>query len=111
MKTYQIDFSNFKGSMETTCDFYNLNTNITLQTQLYRTPNKLCIEYKVIQRTKDENGFSNYNTLDNGYIETPLTYSQYQRPTKKIYITKIEKALKDVLERYFMNTEAVIFYK
>ncbi|MED4854810.1 hypothetical protein [Bacillus atrophaeus] len=83
MNTYQVDFNQFRGSMETTCDLYNLDNNTTLQTILYRKTNSLCIEYKVFQRDENSDRFADYHTLATGYIEVPLTYNQFKKPVKK----------------------------
>jgi hypothetical protein len=106
MNAYQTEFNKFRGSLETSCDFYNLDTNTTLHTELYRTSNKLCIEYKVTQRKQTNENYSNYQTLVSGYIEVSLTYNQFKQPVTKIYLAKIEVALKNILDQYF-NVEEV----
>ncbi|URD66520.1 hypothetical protein [Bacillus velezensis] len=102
MSTYQVDFNQFRGSMETTCDLYNLDNNTTLQTSLYRNTNSLCIEYKVIQRDDNSNSFAEYDTLARGYIEVPLTYNQFKKPVKKVYLNKIINALDSIINQYLI---------
>ncbi|PHI49706.1 hypothetical protein B9T64_06920 [Bacillus halotolerans] len=102
MSTYQVEFNQFSGSMETTCDLYNLDNNTTLQTSLYRNTNSLCIEYKVIQRDDNSNSFAEYDTLAHGYIEVPLTYNQFKKPVKKVYLNKIINALDSIINQYLI---------
>ncbi|MCY8944183.1 hypothetical protein [Bacillus atrophaeus] len=105
MNTYQVDFNQFRGSMETTCDLYNLDNNTTLQTILYRNTNSLCIEYKVFQRDENSDRFADYHTLATGYIEVPLTYNQFKKPVKKIYLNKVINALDSIINQYLITEE------
>jgi hypothetical protein len=100
MRKYFTEWNHFKGSLETNISFYNLDNNITIEVNLYRTSNSLEIDYKVIESNRN-NGIYNINTLEKGFKQINITYNQFQKPTKKVYLAKIEKALNDILTKYF----------
>lgn len=104
MTKYTIEFNNFKGKNETTCNIYNLENNTDIEIILFKTSSKLCIEYKVV-KTTIEGGLRNYNTISKGYIELSLTENQFKKPVKTLYIKKIVKALNDVIVEFFKKEE------
>ena len=106
MLKYITEWNHFKGSFETNISFYNLDNGISIEVHLYRTSNSLEIDYKVIQSNRS-NGITKYNTLEKGFKTVEITYNQFQKPTKKVYLAKIEKALNDILTKYFTIEEVV----
>lgn len=106
MLKYITEWNHFKGLLETNISFYNLDSNIAIEVHLYRTSNSLEVDYKVIQSNRN-NGIYNTNILEKGCKTVEITYNQFQKPTKKVYLAKIEKALNDILTKYFTIEEVI----
>lgn len=99
MPNYYTEFDNFNCATVSKCSFYNVGKNKIISVNLFISSNKLCLEYTVLKSIKVQ-GLTDYDTVANGNVEVPLTYTQLRKPTRKTYLSIIEKALENVIKEH-----------